>query len=273
LRNTLSDFMQESAKNLREYTENLAGSGVRFFTTDEAVDHLNAGPVAVRAQIRRLREKGAIATPMKSFHLIIPPEYRRLGCLPAEQFIDPLMRRLAQPYYVGLLSAAERHGAAHQRPQAFQVMTSVNRRPIECGRVRIEFIARRHIQRVPNATISAPTGYVQYSTPEATALDLVGYPNHAGGLGNVATVLSELADAIDAEKLVIAASVSPLAWSQRLGYLLDRLGHFSRTAPLADFVAVRARSDALLRRARKGAPSIRHAKWKLLVNTDVEPDE
>jgi len=87
-----------------------------------------------------------------------------------------------------------------------------------------------------------------------------------------ATALTELAPAIDPGKLVLAAAVSPLAWSQRLGYLLDRLGGAGRTAPLADFVAVRARSAALLRRARKGAPSKRNAKWKLLVNADVDSD-
>ena len=34
-------------------------------------------------------------------------------------------------YYSGLLSAAEYHGAAHQRPQAFQVFLAKNRRPIQ----------------------------------------------------------------------------------------------------------------------------------------------
>lgn len=43
------------------------------------------------------------------------------------------------------------------------------------------------------------------STPEATALDLIGYQYHAGGLDQVATVLSELAERIDPEKLAAAA--------------------------------------------------------------------
>ena len=32
------------------------------------------------------------------------------------------MAHLSQPYYVALLSAAAYHGAAHQKPQVFQVM-------------------------------------------------------------------------------------------------------------------------------------------------------
>jgi predicted transcriptional regulator of viral defense system len=265
--------MQEMARTVDEFAGSLAEGGVRFFTTDDAIRSVKTSAAVVRKQIRRLRQEGAISTPIKSLHLIINAEYRRLGCLPAEQFIDMLMKHIGQPYYVGLLSAAERHGAAHQRPQVFQVMTNENHRPVECGRVRIEFIRRREIERVPTITLNVATGYVRYSTPEATALDLVGYPDHAGGLNNIATVLSELAPAIDAEKLVLAAAVSPLAWAQRLGYLLDRLSETRRTGALADFVAVRARSTALLRRAKKGSPSTRDPKWKLLVNTDVDPDE
>jgi hypothetical protein len=44
------------------------------------------------------------------------------------------MRRLDLAYYAGLLSAAQLHGAAHQRPQEFQVFLAKNRRPIRCGR-------------------------------------------------------------------------------------------------------------------------------------------
>lgn len=265
--------VQVMTTNVEEYTVELAERGVRSFATEDAINNVETSPDGVRAQIRRLRRKGEIATPIKSLHLIIPAEYRRVGCLPAEQFVDVLMKRLKQPYYVALLSAAERHGAAHQRPQAFQVMTTRNHRPVKCGRIRIEFIRKRDVQRVPTATLNVATGQVRYSTPEATALDLVGYPDHVGGLNNAATVLRELAPLLDPERLVLAATVSPLAWAQRLGYLLDVLGEANRTALLADFVAVRAKSAALLRRARKGAPSRRNAKWKLLINTDVDPDE
>jgi hypothetical protein len=44
-----------------------------------------------------------------------------------------------------------------------------------------------------------------YSTPEGTALELVGYPNRAGGLDNVATVLSELSEEMVAERLYVLA--------------------------------------------------------------------
>ena len=205
--------------------------GRHHFTTDEAVAAIGGSLPAVRGQLRRLKAAGRIASPVRSFHVVVPPEYRRLGCLPAEQLIDALMSFLGEPYYVGLLSAAERHGAAHQRPQALQVMVRRNRPPVTCGEVRVDFVARHDLERQPVIQVNTPRGAVRYATPEVTALDLVGHPDPAGGLDNVATVIDELAEVLDPSKLAAAAALAPVAWSQRLGYLLERHpGHLAGAA-------------------------------------------
>jgi len=85
---------------------------------------------------------------------------------------------------------------------------------------------------VPVQNFSTPWGTLLVSSPEATALDLVGYAHHAGGLSQVATVLSELAERIDPEKLAAAARTAPVAWAQRLGYLLEHLGSAAKTPAL-----------------------------------------
>ena len=56
------------------------------------------------------RPKGEIGSPSRGFYVIVPSEYRRLGCLPADQFVPALMERRGIRYYVGLLSAAQYHG-------------------------------------------------------------------------------------------------------------------------------------------------------------------
>ena len=53
------------------------------------------------------------------------------------------MDHLGLAYYAGLLTAAEYHGAAHQRPQVFQVVVEENRPEVSCGKIRVWFIARR----------------------------------------------------------------------------------------------------------------------------------
>jgi predicted transcriptional regulator of viral defense system len=201
------------------YVDDLAADGRHTFTTKEAVAALGGSLPAVRAALRRLKAKGEIADPHRGFHVIVPPEYRRLRCLPAEQFVPQLMRHLGEVYYVALLSAAELHGAAHQRPQAFQVMVKANRRAIACGEVRVQFVARKDLERTPVLEKNTPRGPIRVASPEATALELVGYADQSGGLDNVASVLAELAEMLDAKRLVAAASHCPIAWVQRLGYL------------------------------------------------------
>jgi predicted transcriptional regulator of viral defense system len=256
----------------RKYIEELASRGRYHFAVGEALAALDAGPDAVRAQLRRLKEQGLLAEPARGFLVIVPPEYRALGCLPAEQFVPQLLAGAAEPYYLALLSAAQQHGAAHQRPQAVQVMVRHNRVPIECGRVRVEFIARGDLEKMPVVQINTPRGVVRYSTPEVTALELLGYPGHAGGLNNVATVVSELAEEIDAEKLVAVARLSPVSWAQRLGYVLDLVGQERLAGALRPFVAEHAHSYTPLRRLAATAGGRRTPLWKLIVNAQLEPD-
>ena len=249
--------------------DRLAGSGLYHFTTADAVKALGVSPVAARGALRRLAAKGAIASPHRGFHVIVPPEYRRLGCLPAEQFVPQLMAHLGVAYYTGLLTAAQFHGAAHQRPQAFQVMVEKNRAAIECGGVRVDFFARKAIVRVPVAEVNTPRGVLRLSSPEATAIDLVGYQHHAGGLDAVATVLAELAERLDPEKLAATAGSAPIPWAQRLGYLLERAGVNDRTEGLAKWVRDHATEYARLVPGRRRVGE-RSKRWRLLVNAKVE---
>jgi predicted transcriptional regulator of viral defense system len=180
---------------------------------------------------------------------------------------------LLRDYYLGLLSAAERHGAAHQRPQSCQVIVRKNRATLSCGEVRVEFIARGDLEKMPVATVNTPRGVLRYATPEVTALELVGYPNHAGGLSNVATVVAELGESLDAGKLLEVARLSPISWSQRLGYLLELVGHEDLAMAIEPFIQEQAKSYTPLRRAAAIASAKRSAKWRLIVNAEVAPDE
>lgn len=227
---------------------------------------------AVRAALRRLKAKGDIADPHRGFHVIVPPEYRRLGCLPAEQFVPQLMLHLGEPYYMALLSAAELHGAAHHGPQATQVMVQTNRRTITCGSIRIEFVARKDSAQTSVVEINTARGPLRVASPEATALELVGYADRCGGLDNVATLVDELAPVLNASRLVTEATRSPIAWAQRLGYLLDLTHHRDLADRLVSHVEERAEVVAPLVRAVSQRGAMRDLRWKLAVNADVESE-
>src|SRR5437868_6785249 len=119
--------------------------GQHCFTTDNVMHELGLSQINAWAAINRLEKKEVIVTPHRGFHIIVPPEFQRLGCLPPEQFIPDLMTHLQIPYYVGLLSAAQYYGASHQQAQTFQVIVPKNRNTIQCGQIRVEFIARKNI--------------------------------------------------------------------------------------------------------------------------------
>lgn len=268
----LEQVKSNNGRSASEFILTSASRGKYHFTTREAQTALGISPIAARAALRRLRGKGHIATPFRGFHVIVPPEYRRIGCLPAEQFLPHLMAHLGVPYYGALLSAAHYYGATHQQPQVFQVMTPANRAPITCGRVCVTFIARKNLANMSTRQINTPRGYLQISSPEVTALDLVGYVKHAGGLDNVATVLSELGHRLDAGLIVTAATSSPLPWAQRLGLLLDRVGFSDLTDPLATHLGKQVKEITPLRPGANTQNAPRDSRWKVAVNAEIKPD-
>ena len=256
----------------REYIAGLAAAGRYDFASSDARNALGVSTDATRLALNRLARRKLIASPARGFYVIVPPEYRALACLPAEQFIPALMQRLGLPYYAGLLSAAQYHGAAHQRPQEFQVLLAKAHRQVRCGRVRVAFIVRRRLRDVPVQLFNTPRGTIRVSTPEATAVDLVGYQVRAGGLDNVATVLSELAERIDPQELVVAARTAPIPWAQRLGYLLEQTGAGAQATALKDHVRRTARQAVPLLPGASRVDARRDPDWKVIVNADVEPE-
>lgn len=209
---------------IKQYIDQVRQFGRVAFSSSEAMQALGISRAALGMALARLKQKGYLVNPYRDFYVPVPPEYQRLGCRPAEQLIPPLMKHINTPYYVCLLSAAALYGAAHQRPQIWQVMVSKRMRPIQCGAVVIHFVYREKMADVPTQQIGVPTGYLTVSTPEATCMDLLLYPQKSGGINHISTILAELVEAIDPDKLLqLARSSNEVAWVQRLGYILQLL--------------------------------------------------
>lgn len=254
------------------YVTSLAAQGRYHFRSQDAQQALGVSPAAAKLALLRLAKRGLVASPARGFYIIVPPEYRSLKSLPADQFIPALMRSLGLKYYAGLLAAAQYHGAAHHRPQVFQVMVRKSRRPIVSGSVRVAFIVRKNIDQIAVQSFNTPRGTILVSTPEATAVDLVGYPEHIGGLDQTATVLSELAEKLDPEKLAVAAKTAPIPWAQRLGYFLENFGGADRIGPLKAYVREHAEQTAILLPKAPHKSAKRNDDWKLIVNAEVEAE-
>ncbi len=267
--------MPRKASNLRlsAFVDALQGRGRYTFDRAEGLEELGSTPEALEAAVRRLSTKGRLAVPRRGFYVIVPAEYRSSGAPPPDWFIADLMRFEGKTYYVGLLSAAALHGSAHQQPQEFQVVTDGPLRSAKAGRVRIRFFTKATAGSTPVVDMKTQTGSMRVSTPEATAVDLVRYVKRAGQLDNVATVLSELAEKLDAKRLLAAARKDvEIGHVQRLGHILDAVGAASAAKPMAAWISGQRPRRVLLRPGSQRPIQEEDPKWRVSVNEPVEID-
>ena len=110
--NYLDDFLTE-----------VRSQGRFAFALDEVKLKFQLSDKALNQSLYRLKAKKSIAQIRKGFYAILSPEYSKQGMVPPLLFIDDLMKTLGKRYYVGLISAAALHGAAHQQPMEYFVIT------------------------------------------------------------------------------------------------------------------------------------------------------
>lgn len=264
--------MSVAKTSIPEYIERLQARGQYWFSYKTLVEETDKTEKAIERSLSRLRERGVVASPRKGFYVIVPPEYRAAACIPASWFIEHLMKFVDEQYYVGLLSAAELFGAAHHHPQEMQVISERTHRPLQCGRVRIRFFAKRYIEKTPTTSHKVRTGYLRVSTPEATALDLVRYSFELGGLDSVAVVIAELSETMKPRELVKAAEYFELSVVQRLGYILDRVERGALSDPLSKWLILRRPRLVLLSTEKAAEESQINERWRLKVNDYIEVD-
>ncbi len=257
-----------------DLVDDLLSRGQIATTTDDAAHALSIPADQVRVRFHRLVQSGRIFTPARGLWVAVPPEFRSWGVLPGLHFLDQLMTHLDRAYYVGWLSAAELHGAAHQRPQVLQVAVDRAVSDRDLGRVRLRFTARRRLVELPREQHNVPTGQVWVASPALTAFDLAADPDLGGGVSNVATVLMELAEEgrLEAGALSELAPLFSLSAVRRLGVLLDTVEQNGLTGGLHDFTERRRRFPADLLAPADPATGPVDTRWRLRMNAAVEPD-
>ena len=209
---------------LEQHVLKLQSDGRLSFSLDEIRNQFSSSSeVALKFALNRLSKKNKIVSVYKGFYVIIPPEYSNRKILPPELFIDSLFKFLERPYYLGLHSAAAFHGASHQQPQESYVF--INKpplRPTKVKGIKINYVVKSNLPKIGIEKRKTETGYLNISSPELTAIDLVEYQHRVGGLNRVATILHELTEAMSLEKLNdVLKNKFSLSSLQRLGYLLD----------------------------------------------------
>jgi len=272
--------MLESRLSLSRYMMELLSEGRTVFTRDEAIKALRVTPRGFLKAAEREQRHNALLNPRQGFYVVVPPQFLAWGGPPPSWYIDDLMRHEGHAYYVGLLKAAELHGATHQAVMAFQVVTDKRLPKIRAGRSIITFIYRKDMAAIAAALADhkTDTGRMKISSPELTAFDLLRYAHATGTINSIATVLSDLGSKLKPEALGTLAPVFERSVIQRLGYLLDFVKqpqaaaalhvHLQKSRPLP-WVALEPS-----RRPPKSSASLeRNTRWNVLVRRRPELDE
>lgn len=262
-----------------KWIEKFQSFGKSAFSLDLLIHELpHYTAIGIKRSLSRLSAKGKIVSIYKGYYLIIPPQYASKGILPPAIFLDAFMNFLKRPYYLGLLNAAAFHGASHQQPQEFFVMTNlpVLRHTLKKG-LKVNYISKKVIPEKQLEIKKTESGYLKISNPFLTATDLIQFENRVGGMSRVATVLNELAEVIKPEDFnVLFIEYVPVSALQRLGYILDII---IENKPLADalYEILIQNKAKMFRVPLKASAPIKgfssDERWKVIVNTEIEIDE
>ncbi len=250
----------------------LQTKGQYAFSLSELIRSAEFNEATARKAVRRLQQRRRLARVWRDFWLIIPLEYSGKGMLPAEWFIDSLMKHIGSAYCVGLLSAAALHGAAHQQPQIFQVLIPGILRPVHQRGVHIRFYKRVCADGRLVEKKKTPTGYLACTRAELTLLHLVAFMQDCGGLQNVYSVTDELAESLDSGLLLEAALAearTPVL--QRAGWMLHTLGHESAADAVYRALSRRSFRRVLLDTSAPTA-GLLSDRWRIIENALPEKE-
>lgn len=247
----------------------LLSQGRHWATTPELATLTGQKDATLRASLARLIRQGQLFSPSRGFYVVVPPEFRSWRVVPADRFIDPLMRHLNRSYYVGFLSAAALHGAAHQSPQTFRVVTDRPAKDRDIGRIQLRFTVAEHVSDMPTEKRTVETGSMVVATRETTVVDIAWRPSLAGGISNVATVIQEIGE-LDGEVLARIAPLRNRVTARRVGWLMERFRsdvdlHWLRVVAQPDD----GPPDLLVPGQRTGSVD---KAWGLRLNAPVESD-
>jgi predicted transcriptional regulator of viral defense system len=265
--------------NIGEWIDELLTKGKNAFSLQQIRDAFpNHSEAALKRTLSRLSTKNKIVSVHKGYYVIVSYEYAAKGIVPPLLYIDGLMKFLNRPYYVSLLSAASLYGAAHQAPQVFMVNTTFpTLRPSAKKGIKIKFVPVKEIPAQLLEQKKTESGYVQVSSPELTAVDLINYAKHIGGLSRAATIINELAEEIRFEKInEDLARFTETATLQRLGYIADQILHKKELADAIEKLCIKMnlkffRVSLMTKGKRYGYPC--NERWKVIENSQIEVDE
>ena len=263
-----------TSKHTTDYIKALRSNGRYAFTEDDLVQSVHKDKKNIRKDIDRLRVKGDITNIRRGFYTIIPDEYRNMGTLPVDLYVDDLMSFLQKKYYVGLYSAAMLHGAAHQQPQEYYIVSSSPKpRNIKKDRTIINFSEKKRFPIYGIEEKKTSTGYLKVSNKELTFFDLIYYVKILGGINRIITILDELRQEIKISNFKdVMKNEIPYTVLQRAGFIIDEIFHEEKLSSIIEHKLLNENIRTTLLNPSGKKSGEHNDKWKVQVNIKIESD-
>lgn len=264
----------DTIKHTIDYLKVLRSNGRYAFTLDDLIHHVPKPLKNLRKDLDRLRDKGEIVNIRREFYTILPDEYRKMGALPIEFYIDELMKHLNKQYYVGLYSAAMFLGAAHQQPQEFFVISeSPKPRMVQSNNLRINFNAKSKFPVNGIEDRKTETGYFRISGPELTFLDLIYFEQSMGGFNRISTILQELSEGIRLNQMKeVLLNDFPISTLQRAGYIAENVLLNNKLSLVFENKLLKKKYQPVLLKSSGKKDGPIDSKWKVRINAQIETD-
>jgi len=268
-------------EKIRYWVEDLPKRGKTTFTRQDVENQFTEMTRQnISNALNRLVLKKKIQSVWRGFWVVVPVEYGLSGVVDPIEYIDQLMKFLDKQYYIGLLSAAAMHGAAHQQPMELMLVSDARslRDKIKED-VKISFVTRKNIPHRYLKQQMTRSGYINVSSPELTTMDLLTYVKQIGGINRAATILNELAEVVNFENTDNDFfELFDIPIIQRAGYLFDELGFAEQSDILYDNaqkagLKFRHYPLRLKRKSEELSKFSTDKRWKIIINEKIEIDE
>lgn len=263
---------QNNIKNfISDYLTKVMAKGRYTVSFEELQEKFTISNKALLQNIYRLKRKNKLAQVRKGFYVVIPPQYSIRVMIPPTLFIDDMMKHLHRDYYIGLLSASALHGVSNQQPMEFQIITQKNAlRKIKNNKLIIHFFTKINWEENQIIKIKTETGFIDVSTLELTAFDLVRFHKQIGGLNRIVPIIDSLSEEIKPSLLSQIADNQPYTVIQRLGFLLEKLEKRKLSDSLLKSIKRSKMKKTVLSLSHKSRTGDIDEQWKIIINTELD---
>lgn len=259
-RRTLSD---REARVLSE----LSFEGKRIFTPSDLKTYTNSPKSILDSLIR----KKWVLKIKKERYLIVPLEAGEKGAKDYTIHSFVIASALTEPYYISYWSALNYYGLTEQTPASVYIATQKSMKNRVILDIQFRFVTISPWKFFEINEVNIEKTKVKISSPEKTIADCLDHPEHCNGIQEVARALLFEKNEINADKVISCSmKLKNSSVIKRLGYIADQLGVEEIKQKLSGIDLKKGYSLLDPTLPRKGRIK---EKWKIIVNTDIDPEK